>query len=405
MGELDSALDAPGRRRPARPARPGAARAHRGTGAGAEPDRRRTGPHRPPRRARSGPGARRAEVDGLLAARALPPRRPGPASPAVRAGRTVEQLPAVAAGFAAGLITADQVAVIAPVVHPAEPGHGRRAGHRPGRGRPGAHRRRHHRPARPAPPGRAALPRPARPRRPRTRPHRGPVADHHPARRRRRSPAGSTSTPSAGRRCRPCWSPSCRRTGPPGTTAPAPSSSATRWSSGPTSPSPPAAPPVLRTVKPHVFVTIGIEDLIDPATGPRRRHHGLRRADLRRPGPLAGLRRRDQPDHHGPRRPGRWTTAAATGSPHRRCAEPSNCPTRAASSPAAGHPPTGATSIMFSSGTPTSGETSLENSALLCERHHTKVHHGFRVERDPDGRWHTYRPDGTEILIPVPLRT
>jgi hypothetical protein len=45
------------------------------------------------------------------------------------------------------------------------------------------------------------------------------------------------------------------------------------------------------------------------------------------------------------------------------------------------------------------GETSLENSALLCERHHTKVHHGFRVERPPDGRWRTYRPDGTEIVI------
>ena len=26
-------------------------------------------------------------------------------------------------------------------------------------------------------------------------------------------------------------------------------------------------------------------------------------------------------------------------------------------------------------------------------------------ELDPDGRWHTYRPDGTEILIPAPLRT
>jgi hypothetical protein len=41
--------------------------------------------------------------------------------------------------------------------------------------------------------------------------------------------------------------------------------------------------------------------------------------------------------------------------------------------------------------------TNLENSALLCERHHTKVHHGFRVERQPDGRWRTRRPDGTEI--------
>jgi Domain of unknown function (DUF222) len=49
------------------------------------------------------------------------------------------------------------------------------------------------------------------------------------------------------------------------------------------------------------------------------------------------------------------------------------------------------------------GATSLDNSALVCERHHTKVHHGFRIERDPGGRWHTYRPDGTEILIGPPL--
>jgi len=49
------------------------------------------------------------------------------------------------------------------------------------------------------------------------------------------------------------------------------------------------------------------------------------------------------------------------------------------------------------------GDTSVENGALLCERHHTKVHHGFRIARAPDGRWHTYRPDGTEILMPEPL--
>ncbi|MGY1785113.1 DUF222 domain-containing protein [Geodermatophilus sp. SYSU D00698] len=49
------------------------------------------------------------------------------------------------------------------------------------------------------------------------------------------------------------------------------------------------------------------------------------------------------------------------------------------------------------------GDTSLDNAALLCERHHTKVHHGFRVERQPDGRWRTYRPDGTEITTPAPL--
>jgi hypothetical protein len=51
------------------------------------------------------------------------------------------------------------------------------------------------------------------------------------------------------------------------------------------------------------------------------------------------------------------------------------------------------------------GPTSLENSALLCERHHTKVHHGFRVERQPDGRWRTWRPDGTEILLHPDLLT
>ena len=51
------------------------------------------------------------------------------------------------------------------------------------------------------------------------------------------------------------------------------------------------------------------------------------------------------------------------------------------------------------------GETSEENGALLCERHHTKVHHGFSIVRDADGRWHTYRPDGSEIMLFEPLRT
>ncbi|TFV66969.1 UNVERIFIED_ORG: HNH endonuclease [Bacillus sp. AZ43] len=51
------------------------------------------------------------------------------------------------------------------------------------------------------------------------------------------------------------------------------------------------------------------------------------------------------------------------------------------------------------------GDTCQDNSALLCERHHTKVHHGFRVERLPDGRWRTWRPDGTEILLGAPFPT
>ncbi|SOD99052.1 HNH endonuclease signature motif containing protein [Blastococcus haudaquaticus] len=46
------------------------------------------------------------------------------------------------------------------------------------------------------------------------------------------------------------------------------------------------------------------------------------------------------------------------------------------------------------------GPTNCDNGALLCERHHTSVHEGrFGIRRDPGtDRWHTYRPDGTEIL-------
>ncbi|SEO76263.1 protein of unknown function [Trujillonella endophytica] len=46
------------------------------------------------------------------------------------------------------------------------------------------------------------------------------------------------------------------------------------------------------------------------------------------------------------------------------------------------------------------GKTELENLASLCERHHAKVHHGYRIERLPDGTWRTRRPDGTQIHIP-----
>jgi hypothetical protein len=45
------------------------------------------------------------------------------------------------------------------------------------------------------------------------------------------------------------------------------------------------------------------------------------------------------------------------------------------------------------------GATDLATAALRCQRHHTEVHHGFRVERRPDGRRRTWRLDGTEIRI------
>jgi len=43
------------------------------------------------------------------------------------------------------------------------------------------------------------------------------------------------------------------------------------------------------------------------------------------------------------------------------------------------------------------GVTDLANAGLLCARHNRHRSHGYTVWRDPEGRWHTYRPDGTEL--------
>lgn len=43
------------------------------------------------------------------------------------------------------------------------------------------------------------------------------------------------------------------------------------------------------------------------------------------------------------------------------------------------------------------GVTDLANAGLLCARHNRHKSHGYTVWRDPAGRWHTYRPDGTEL--------
>jgi hypothetical protein len=162
--------------------------------------------------------------------------------------------------------------------------------------------------------------------------------------------------------------------------------------------------PVLRTVKPHVFVTIGLEDLIDPATGPAAGTMGFgaqisagRARWLSCDGTISrivmgpdgrvldfGRSHRFTPPHLR-----KAVELSDKGCVFTGCGAPIFwCEVHHVLEWHADH-----------------GETSLENSALLCERHHTKAHHGFRIERDPHGRWHTYRPDGTEILIPVPLRT
>ena len=47
------------------------------------------------------------------------------------------------------------------------------------------------------------------------------------------------------------------------------------------------------------------------------------------------------------------------------------------------------------------GPTSPNNGGPACARHNRwKQTHGYTTRRDPNGHWHTYRPDGTEIGNP-----
>ncbi|WP_222265181.1 HNH endonuclease [Modestobacter marinus] len=160
--------------------------------------------------------------------------------------------------------------------------------------------------------------------------------------------------------------------------------------------------PFLRRVKPHVIVTIDDEDLTDTtSTGPAAAQTGFgARISAARarwlacdgiisrmvmgPGGLpldVGREQRIVPPHirRAVERRDRHCVFAGCGAPTHWC------------------------DVHHLLEWINGGETSLENSALLCERHHTKVHHGFRVDRDdaapPGSRWRTYRPDGTEILI------
>jgi hypothetical protein len=155
--------------------------------------------------------------------------------------------------------------------------------------------------------------------------------------------------------------------------------------------------PVCRTVKPQLIVTIPLEDLADPATGPGAAGTGF--------GATISAAR------------ARWAACDATVT--RIVLDPDGQPLDVGRSKrvvpphlrraverrdrhcvfAGCHAPTHWCDVHHLLEWINGGDTSLVNSALLCERHHTKVHHGFRVERPPDGRWRTYRPDGTLILI------
>ena len=43
------------------------------------------------------------------------------------------------------------------------------------------------------------------------------------------------------------------------------------------------------------------------------------------------------------------------------------------------------------------GHTNPNGGAPGCPRHNLKKNGGYTITRDPKGRYHTYRPDGTEI--------
>jgi hypothetical protein len=155
--------------------------------------------------------------------------------------------------------------------------------------------------------------------------------------------------------------------------------------------------PTLRTVKPHVIVTIPLADLVDPVNTPGAARTGfaveLSAARARMLACDGNVTRivigpEGQPLDHG-------RTKRITPPGLRRAVEHRDWHCVFAGC----HAPSYWCDVHHLVHWADDGETCLDNLALLCERHHTKVHHGFTVVRDPEGRWHTYRPDGTEILI------
>jgi hypothetical protein len=159
--------------------------------------------------------------------------------------------------------------------------------------------------------------------------------------------------------------------------------------------------PILRTVKPQVVVMLSLDDLVDPATGPSAASTGFgadisaaRARWLACDGTISRviMGPDGQPLDHG-------RTKRVVPPALRRAVEvrDRHCVFAGCEAPSYWCDVHHVLHWLYG------GETSLGNSALLCERHHTKVHHGFRVERQPEGRWRTDRPDGTEILLATPL--
>ena len=107
--------------------------------------------------------------------------------------------------------------------------------------------------------------------------------------------------------------------------------------------------PILRTVKPHIGVLIGIEDLVDPAPGTTRPPPA---SAPRSPPPAPAGSPATPPSAGSSSAPTRCpsTWAATSGSPHPTCAAPSSSATRPACSPAARPPPGGARSTTSCTG-------------------------------------------------------
>jgi hypothetical protein len=161
--------------------------------------------------------------------------------------------------------------------------------------------------------------------------------------------------------------------------------------------------PFLRTVKPHVVVTIPLADLVDPATVPGAASTGFgARISAARARWLAcdgNITRIVIGPEGQPLDVGRTKRVFP---PHLRRAldiRDQGCVFTGCFAP------THWCDAHHLLEWELDGPTSVHNGALLCERHHTKVHHGFRIERQPDGRWRTWRPDGTEILLHPDLLT